>query len=70
MTERDWERLYLAAVMETDWLRIEERIEAVESAISQRLQENQPVELPRRRRHWRKLPPRWRTCGKMLLIGS
>jgi hypothetical protein len=26
MTRRDWEKLYRAAVMETDWSRIEEHI--------------------------------------------
>jgi hypothetical protein len=38
-TERDWEKLYHAAVMETDWSRIEEHIQAAESAISHRLHE-------------------------------
>jgi hypothetical protein len=38
-TERDWEKLYQAAVLETDWSRIEEHIQAAESAISHRLHE-------------------------------
>jgi hypothetical protein len=36
---RDWEKLYQAAILETDWSKIEERIQAVDSAISARLQE-------------------------------
>jgi hypothetical protein len=34
-----WEKLYQAAVLETDWSRIEEHIQAAESAISHRLHE-------------------------------
>jgi hypothetical protein len=35
----DWEKLYQAAVLETDWSKIEERIDAADSAISARLSE-------------------------------
>jgi hypothetical protein len=35
----DWQKLYRDAVLETDWSRIEERIEATEAAIYQRLGE-------------------------------
>ena len=37
--EYDWEKLYHEAVLETDWSRIEERIEATESAMQRRLHE-------------------------------
>ena len=39
MTEHDWEKHYRAAVMETDWSRIEEHIQAAESAIRDRILE-------------------------------
>lgn len=35
----DWKKLYRDAVLETDWSKIEKRIEATESAIDQRLRE-------------------------------
>jgi hypothetical protein len=35
----DWEKLYQAAILETDWSKIEEHIHAVDSAISERLHE-------------------------------
>jgi hypothetical protein len=35
----DWEKLYQAAILETDWSKIEERIQVTDSAISARLQE-------------------------------
>jgi hypothetical protein len=35
----DWEKLYKEAILETDWSKIEERIEAADSAISARLDE-------------------------------
>jgi len=38
-TEYGWEKLYQAAVLETDWSDVEEHIQAAESAISQRLHE-------------------------------
>jgi hypothetical protein len=34
-----WEKLYKEAIVETDWSKIEERIEAADSAISARLAE-------------------------------
>jgi hypothetical protein len=34
-----WEKLYRDAILETDWLRIEERIQAADSAISARVRE-------------------------------
>jgi len=37
--EYGWEKLYQAAVLETDWSQIEEHIQAAESAINQRLHE-------------------------------
>lgn len=37
--EYDWEKLYHKAVLETDWSRIEERIEETESAMQRRLHE-------------------------------
>jgi hypothetical protein len=33
---RDWQELYMAAVLETDWTKMEERIEAAELAIHAR----------------------------------
>ena len=39
MTEYGWKNLYQEAVLETDWSRIEERIQAAESAINQKLRE-------------------------------
>lgn len=36
-TEHDWKKLYHAAVMETDWSRIEDHIHTAESAINDRL---------------------------------
>ena len=38
-TEQDWEKLYHTAVLETDWSRIEERIQAAENGIKARLRE-------------------------------
>jgi hypothetical protein len=35
----DWEKLYKEAILEADWSKIEERIEAADSAISARLDE-------------------------------
>ena len=35
----NWEELYQAAIVETDWSKMEERIQAVESAIGARLDE-------------------------------
>ena len=35
----DWEKLYKEAILETDWSKIENSIEAAESAISARLHE-------------------------------
>ena len=35
----EWEKLYQAAILETDWSKIEEHIEAADSAISARLHE-------------------------------
>ena len=35
----DWEESYKAAVLETDWSKIEERLHAADSAISARLHE-------------------------------
>jgi hypothetical protein len=37
--EYGWEKLYQAAVLETDWSRIEDHIKAADSAINQRLNE-------------------------------
>ena len=34
-----WEKLYQAAILETDWSKIEERIQAADTAISARLHE-------------------------------
>jgi hypothetical protein len=38
-TEYGWGKLYQAAVLETDWSRIEKLIQAAESAINDRLHE-------------------------------
>jgi hypothetical protein len=35
----EWEKLYQAAILETDWAKIEEHIQAADFAISARLQE-------------------------------
>jgi hypothetical protein len=35
----DWEKLYQAAILETDWSKIQEHILAVDSAITARLHE-------------------------------
>ena len=35
----DWQQLYHVALLETDWSRIEERIQAADSAIKARLHE-------------------------------
>jgi hypothetical protein len=35
----EWKSLYQAAILETDWSKIEERIQAADSAISTRLHE-------------------------------
>jgi hypothetical protein len=35
----EWENLYEAAILETDWSKLPERIEAVDSAIEGRLSE-------------------------------
>jgi hypothetical protein len=35
----EWEKLYQNAILETDWSKIEERIHAVDSAITARLHE-------------------------------
>ena len=35
----EWEKLYQAATLETDWSKIEEQIQATDSAISERLHE-------------------------------
>ena len=35
----EWEKLYQAAILETDWSKIEEQIHATDSAISARLHE-------------------------------
>ena len=37
--EYGWENLYQAAILETDWSRIEDHIQAADSAINQRLRE-------------------------------
>jgi len=37
--EYGWEKLYQAAILETDWSRIEDHIQAADSAINQRLRE-------------------------------
>jgi hypothetical protein len=38
-TGQAWRELYKIAVLETDWSKMEERIQAAESAIKQRIQE-------------------------------
>lgn len=38
-TGQAWRELYRISVLETDWSKMEERIQAAESAIKQRLQE-------------------------------
>jgi hypothetical protein len=38
-TEHNWERLYQAALLETDWSKLEGRIQAAESGIKARLHE-------------------------------
>jgi hypothetical protein len=38
-TGQAWRELYKIAVLETDWSKMEERIQAAESAVKQRLQE-------------------------------
>jgi hypothetical protein len=35
----EWEKLYQSAILESDWSKIEERIQVTDSAISARLQE-------------------------------
>ncbi len=35
----EWDKVYQAAILETDWSKIEERIQAADSAISARLRE-------------------------------
>jgi hypothetical protein len=35
----EWEKLYKEAILETDWSKMEERIQAADSAISARLHE-------------------------------
>ena len=35
----EWEKLYQAAILETDWSKIEEHMLAVDSALSERLHE-------------------------------
>lgn len=37
--ENNWEKLYQVAILETDWSRIEEHIQAADAAINQRLNE-------------------------------
>ena len=37
--EYGWENLYQAAILETDWSRIEDHIQAADSAINHRLHE-------------------------------
>jgi hypothetical protein len=37
--EHEWKKLYKSALLETDWFKIDERIRAAESAISDRLRE-------------------------------
>lgn len=39
MDAHEWEQFYREAILETDWSRIEERIQAADSAISARLRE-------------------------------
>ena len=37
-TEQTWQEIYQMAVLETDWLKMEDRVQAVETAIEKRLQ--------------------------------
>lgn len=37
-SDPEWLRLYTMAIIETDWSKMEERVQAVETAIDQRLQ--------------------------------
>jgi len=37
-SEQEWLQLYKLAIVETDWSKMEERVQAVETAIDQRLQ--------------------------------
>ena len=39
MAAEDWKNLYQAAILETDWSKIEGRIQAADSSISTRLHE-------------------------------
>jgi hypothetical protein len=39
LPSRDWERLYTAAILETDRSKLESRIDAAEAAIDRRLKE-------------------------------
>lgn len=39
MDGNQWHELYKAALLETDWAKIEERIQAADSAISEKLHE-------------------------------
>ena len=39
MDGNQWRELYKAALLETDWAKIEERIQAADSAISEKLHE-------------------------------
>lgn len=39
MNAHEWEQVYRAAILESDWSKIEERIQAADSAISARLLE-------------------------------
>ena len=39
MTAYRWSELYKAALLETDWTKMEERIQAVENALHERTQE-------------------------------
>ena len=38
-TEQTWQELYQLAVLETDWLEMEDRVRAAETAIEHRLHE-------------------------------
>jgi hypothetical protein len=38
-TEQDWRKLYTIAALETDWLKMDDRIGAAEIALKQRLHE-------------------------------
>jgi hypothetical protein len=37
MTDGEWEKLYQAAILETDWSKMQERIQATDLAIKGRL---------------------------------